>query len=105
MLRTEFWQNCAKIANMETVKVDKFGRVLIPKKLRDSLGLEPGETLTSRLEDGKLVFEPHSKLEVVQKGKGLVIRGGKLLREGDFASEDREERIAELIRRLYEDTP
>lgn len=89
---------------METVKVDKFGRVLIPKKLRDRLGLEPGETLDSRLEDGKLVFEPRGKLELVQKGKGLVIRGGKLLRQGDFANEVREERTAELICRLYEDT-
>jgi AbrB family looped-hinge helix DNA binding protein len=89
---------------MEVVKVDKFGRVLIPKKLRDSLGLEPGETLSSKVEDGKLVFEPHGKLELVQKGKVLVIRGGKLLRDGDFVNEMREERITELIRRLYEDT-
>mgnify|MGYP002779535110 CR=1 FL=1 len=89
---------------METVKVDKFGRVLIPKKLRVRLGLEPGETLSSRVENGKLIFEPHGKLELVQKGKGLVIRGGKLMRDGDFASEVREERTAELLRRLYEDT-
>jgi hypothetical protein len=57
-----------------------------------------------RLKDGKLVFEPLGKRALVEKGRGLVIRAGKLLHQGDFANEVRQERSTELILNLYEET-
>jgi AbrB family looped-hinge helix DNA binding protein len=36
------------------LEMDRFGRVLIPKKLRDALDLRPGETLAVELEGDPL---------------------------------------------------
>lgn len=45
----------AKFAIMEvTVKIDKFGRVLIPKKIREAKGYKPGTELS-------IVMEPHAE--------------------------------------------
>ena len=38
--------------------VDKAGRTVIPKPLRDRLRLEPGAELEARVEDGELVAKP-----------------------------------------------
>ena len=43
---------------MKTVAIDPFGRVLIPKLLRDQLNLQKGQELTLHVEAGKLVLEP-----------------------------------------------
>jgi AbrB family looped-hinge helix DNA binding protein len=37
--------------------IDRAGRVVIPKPLRDSLGFEPGQVLDIREHDGKLEIE------------------------------------------------
>jgi AbrB family looped-hinge helix DNA binding protein len=68
---TLIWQNRAKIANMELLKIDKFGRVLLPKKVRDALGVSEGETLEANLSKGKLVLEA-KKSALVRKGKALI---------------------------------
>lgn len=69
---------------MEKVKLDRFGRVLIPKRVRDRLSLTPGEELALGVEDGKVILERESAREfVVRKGRALVfdIEG-----EGDISS-------------------
>lgn len=44
----------------KSIKLDREGRVLIPAKLRKSLGLEPGQELLVSLLDGE-------RLEIVAK--------------------------------------
>ncbi len=78
---------------METV-LDRFGRVLIPKKLREELGLQPGAVLRIE-ESGQKIFlqpvkeEPH----LVNKGGVLVYSGAP---QGDLSravDKHREERL------------
>ena len=38
--------------------IDKAGRVVIPKKIRDAAGIEPGMELDVRLCDGRVEIEP-----------------------------------------------
>lgn len=80
--------------------IDKFGRIVIPKKLRDELGLEPGESL--ELEGDETGFhvktvDEHSCL--VKKGNVLVYTGettGDLTR---IVQDERDKRIRTLIDR------
>jgi len=54
--------------------IDSAGRVIIPKALRDDLGLRPGTPLEVRERGGALVLEPLPvAARLVRRGKGLVV--------------------------------
>jgi len=40
------------------VTIDRSGRLVIPKVLRDELGIEPGQPLRASVHDGRLELEP-----------------------------------------------
>lgn len=88
---------------MDTVRLDRFGRVLVPKRLRDRLGLAPGDELLLEIQDGHLVMEPVTGTpRLVRKGKILLVSGGRMIEDPTaWLERVREERIQELIRRTY----
>jgi AbrB family looped-hinge helix DNA binding protein len=43
---------------MNTIKMQQRGLLTLPKKLRDSLGLEEGQILHVKSEEGKIILEP-----------------------------------------------
>jgi AbrB family looped-hinge helix DNA binding protein len=58
---------------MDRVKIDRFGRVLIPKKVRDRLGLSAGEEMALGVEGDRLILEHQIARDVVvRKGRALV---------------------------------
>jgi len=59
------------------VTIDALGRILIPKKIRERLGLVPNSKLDLRVEDGAVRLEPkEGKIELIKTESGLVmIRG------------------------------
>ncbi len=55
--------------------IDRAGRVIVPKALRDELGLEPGRELDMSARDGALVIEPvPTTVSLVRKGKVFVAK-------------------------------
>ena len=55
--------------------IDAAGRVIVPKALRDQLGLAPGRELDIRARDGALVIEPvPTEVTLVKRGKRLVAK-------------------------------
>ncbi len=60
---------------MET-NLDKFGRVVIPKQIRDDLGLEPGEPLNIEKREHEIILKP-SRMEshILSKDGVLVFSG------------------------------
>jgi AbrB family looped-hinge helix DNA binding protein len=59
----------------ETMKValDGAGRVVIPKALRQALGLRAGQALEIRAADGRLEIEiAATPMRLVKRGKGVV---------------------------------
>jgi AbrB family looped-hinge helix DNA binding protein len=53
--------------------IDRSGRVVVPKALRDALKLEGGTTLEIRVREGRIELEPvATPMRLVRRGKGLV---------------------------------
>ena len=77
---------------MET-KLDRYGRVVIPKKVRDDLGLAPGDRLEIREGQGEIVLKPVSEDGHLVYKDGILVFTGTI--EGDILDvirADREER-------------
>src|ERR1035437_4055101 len=56
--------------------IDRFGRMVLPKALRDGLGLGPGDTLQAIAERGDIVLRPIGREDALRrKGKTLVFSG------------------------------
>jgi AbrB family looped-hinge helix DNA binding protein len=63
-----------------TVTIDKAGRVVIPKEIRDELRLEAGDTLTLESEGERVTLRPLHGGTQLQKERGVwVFHGGKPL--------------------------
>jgi AbrB family looped-hinge helix DNA binding protein len=53
--------------------IDGAGRVVVPKALRDQLGLESGTPLDVQVRDGRLEIEPvPTSMHLERRGKGFV---------------------------------
>jgi AbrB family looped-hinge helix DNA binding protein len=63
-----------------TVTLDKAGRVVIPKILRDELNLEPGDALALESEGESVLLRPVRASTPLRKERGVwVFRRGKRL--------------------------
>jgi AbrB family looped-hinge helix DNA binding protein len=53
--------------------IDAGGRIVVPKPLRDALGLSPGQVLEISAEDGRLEIEVADiPMTLKRRGKGVV---------------------------------
>jgi AbrB family looped-hinge helix DNA binding protein len=53
--------------------IDRAGRIIVPKALRQALGLKPGQPLEIRAGDGRLEIEvAATSMRLKKRGKGLV---------------------------------
>jgi AbrB family looped-hinge helix DNA binding protein len=76
-----------------TVKIDRAGRVSIPKQFRDELHLQEGDTLTITQQGNHLALRPHpDRPSLRKKGRFWVINTGQTI------SAETTNRIIEEIR-------
>ncbi len=53
--------------------IDAAGRIVVPKPLRDALGLKSGQSLDIRAGDGRLEIEiSPTPMQLKKRGKGVV---------------------------------
>lgn len=53
--------------------IDAAGRIVVPKPLRQALGMNPGQSLEIRASDGRLEIEViPTPMQLKKRGKGLV---------------------------------
>ena len=56
-----------------TSTIDAAGRIVVPKSLRDALGMRPGQALELRAIDGRLEIEiAPTPMQLKKRGKGIV---------------------------------
>lgn len=66
------WEKYGIFHCMKTT-IDAAGRLIVPKALRQSLGLRPGQVLDIRAADGKLEIEAApTPMVLKRRGKGVV---------------------------------
>jgi AbrB family looped-hinge helix DNA binding protein len=63
---------CATLLAMKST-IDSAGRIVVPKPLRQALGLQPGQVLEIRAGDGRLEIElAATTMMLKRRGKGVV---------------------------------
>jgi AbrB family looped-hinge helix DNA binding protein len=79
------------------VTLDKFGRILLPKKLRDHLGLKPGSRLRVVASDEEIALHPTDTDPVLIDEDGVLVFQGEVVGDADdLLGSLREERIRAL---------
>jgi AbrB family looped-hinge helix DNA binding protein len=82
-----------------TLKMDKAGRVILPKPLRDRLGLHEGSDLEIQETPEGVMLKPAGRRPSMVKKQGLWVHTGKLPTGFDAVQairDDREDRIRKL---------
>jgi AbrB family looped-hinge helix DNA binding protein len=84
-----------------TAEIDKSGRLVVPKKLRDSLHLVAGTRVTLRIEGGEIVVAPETKPRGLSWKNGIPVFDTGPLPPGheNWVDEAREDRADELFNR------
>ena len=59
--------------------IDKFGRVLVPKELRDGMGLAPGALLELERSGDSLVITPAAQSPLLLREGGVLVFTGEFL--------------------------
>jgi AbrB family looped-hinge helix DNA binding protein len=81
---------------METT-LDRFGRVVIPKGVRDDMGLEAGAVLTIEKKGEKIVLQPvQGEPKIVEKKGILVFTGAAVGDVGAAIKEHRKRRLKRM---------
>jgi AbrB family looped-hinge helix DNA binding protein len=79
--------------------LDRFGRVVIPKDVRDALGLRAGDSLRVEPAGDSVVLKPvRAGSSWRREGKVLVFTGTLTEEPGDLLRRQREERMRKLMR-------
>lgn len=74
--------------------IDKFGRVVIPKKIRDSIGLNEGSELSIEEKEEQIILRPFTERSSVELVDGVLVFTGKAA--GDLENEIRRHREQRL---------
>ncbi len=78
--------------------IDRFGRLLIPKQLRDNLGLRPGIKIVITEKNHELSIKPVESEPVFKRKNGVMVFTGHLDQQNleDAVKESREKRLNDL---------
>jgi len=87
--------------NRHKSKIDKFGRVVIPKRIRNNLGFYPNMELDIIEGMGSVTIHPISDEPfIVNKGGVLVVRAKLTESVEDFVGKDRRDRAKYILKGL-----
>ena len=77
--------------------LDKYGRIIIPKKFREHLGITKDTTLNIREEGKRLIIEPIQSKDVLVVKEGMLVYTGNISGKAEkLLSTDRNNRDKKL---------
>ena len=83
---------------MEQLTLDQFGRVEIPQKIRQQLGINNETKLSLKVENGQLILKPlKPEIETCYEDGILVFKAEPMANTETIIDELRTERINQLI--------
>jgi AbrB family looped-hinge helix DNA binding protein len=77
--------------------VDKFGRIVIPKELRDDLDIESGTVLSLEERGDSILLSPLRQGSYLKQSRGVIVYAGRAL--GDLVAAERMARRKHLLKR------
>lgn len=77
--------------------VDKFGRIVIPKQLRDDLDIESGTVLSLEERGDSIVLSPLRQGSYLKESQGVIVYAGRA--GGDLITAERQARRKHLLKR------
>ena len=83
-----------------TIQIDRAGRVVLPKAVRERFRLRGGDTMAIEVRDDAIELRPTQAAGQLKRVNGVLIFAGTAPLESgrDFVAESREQRIQELSR-------
>jgi AbrB family looped-hinge helix DNA binding protein len=58
------------MSDVTTITIDRAGRVVIPKEIREAAGIEPGMPLVVTCREGRIEIEPRRRpVRIVKRGR------------------------------------
>jgi AbrB family looped-hinge helix DNA binding protein len=82
-------------------EIDKAGRVVVPKKMREALHLVPGTRLSLRLDGERLVVEPEGRRRGLYMDRGTLVYDTGITPESDavdWVAKARRDRMDSILR-------
>ena len=86
------------------VQIDRAGRVVLPKKLRERFRLQGGDTLVLEVKGDEILLRPQKTKVRLERVNGVLVLVGEMpLPEGRaLVSDSRNERINQIARNASE---
>ena len=85
---------------MRSASIDKAGRLVLPKPVRDKLGLEPGDSVAIESDGDTITLRPIRPQSTMIKKLGIWVHNGALPPGFDiveFLDQEREKRALEFL--------
>jgi AbrB family looped-hinge helix DNA binding protein len=86
-----------------TVQIDKAGRIVLPKKIRDRFGLSSGDDIDIQDHGNKIELTPVKKSAHLKEVNGILVAFSdeNAMPNRDFVEESRNERMDELSKGFF----
>lgn len=80
--------------------LDKAGRVVLPKPLREQMHLAPGDTLQLETEGERITLRPLRRQATLKKERGIWVYQGEATETSipELIDRERDKRLRELMR-------
>ena len=80
-------------------KIDRFGRIVIPKKVRNDFGLKNNTEVEIETTSNNIIVHPKSSNPFVMDNDGILVVCSEPMESfNDFLQKDREDRIKKVIK-------
>lgn len=82
---------------MQLLTIEEFGRILLPKQVRDQLGLNIQDRLSLEVKDGQLILQPLSQEVLTDYEEGVLVVKSEFVDSIEITIDNiRDQRINEL---------